>query len=57
MKREIKCENCTESMHQIGPFAKVKPEGQPAEKWDGILDFECINERCVDKGKIIKVKP
>ena len=41
-----KCEYCLEEMKQIGPFASIKPEGQPAKKWDGKIDYICINENC-----------
>ncbi len=55
MNNEVKCEKCNQPMRQIGPFAKVKPEGQPSEKWDGNLDFECRNDNCKNLGKIITV--
>ena len=33
-------------MHQMGPFADVKPEGQPAQKWDGVIEYQCTNSEC-----------
>ncbi len=56
MDYKVNCEKCGNPMHQIGPFASNKPEGQPSEKWDGFFDFECINDKCIDLGQIIKIK-
>lgn len=57
MDYKVECEKCNNLMHQIGPFATLKSEGQPTEKWDGLVDFECINKECENVGKIIKLKP
>ena len=57
MEQKIYCEVCDNLMHQIGPFARKMEEGKPAHKWDGYLDFECINENCQNKGKVIRIKP
>jgi hypothetical protein len=46
MEKE-KCQKCGTDMHQIGPFAKGMGEGESAEKWDGFLEFECINHPSV----------
>jgi len=42
-------------MRKIGPFATVKPEGQPAQKWDGVLQYECKNEKCEQYHKLTKI--
>lgn len=57
MDYKIECKKCNSLMYQIGPFATLKPEGQPTEKWDGLIDFECTNQECENVGKIIKLKP
>ncbi|MFA5000774.1 MAG: hypothetical protein WC531_00895 [Candidatus Paceibacterota bacterium] len=41
-------------MRQIGPFAQTKAEGEPAGKWDGVLDFQCVNPDCENYNKIIR---
>lgn len=56
MEHNVYCEKCNSLMHQIGPFARKMEEGQSAYKWDGYFDFECINEKCQNKGKVIKIK-
>lgn len=49
------CQKCGIEMRQIGPVAAVKPEGQPAQKWDGILKYECKNEKCEQHHKLIEI--
>lgn len=55
MEKEILCELCRKPMREIGPFASNKPEGQPAEKWDGTRKFQCINENCNRYQEIIEI--
>ncbi|MCX6754417.1 MAG: hypothetical protein NTU81_01130 [Candidatus Nomurabacteria bacterium] len=56
MNKDIKCKECLINMRQIGPFAGVMLEGQSAKKWDGFFNFECINQKCGNMGKLIKLK-
>ena len=56
MQDKLKCEKCGNAMRQIGPFASTKLEGQPSKKWDGHLDFQCINDECENVGKVITTK-
>ncbi len=55
MEKEIPCEGCGTSLRQIGPFASSKPEGLPAKKFDGVLEFQCVNEECIKYEKIIEI--
>lgn len=49
------CSKCGMEMRKIGPFARVKPEGEPAAKWDGVREFCCVNEECSECGKVVRV--
>ncbi len=51
----MKCEKCDKEMKQAGPFARVKREGEPADKWDGITEYQCINAKCSNFCRIIKI--
>lgn len=51
-----KCQKCGTEMRKIGPFATVKLEGQPSQKWDGVLKYECKNEKCENYNKLIEIK-
>lgn len=42
-------------MRRIGPFATVKPEGQPAQKLDSIRRYACKNEGCAQYHKLIEI--
>gem|GEM_PF-6831047 len=42
-------------MHQIGPFAELKKEGEPSSKWDGIIKYQCINQDCEKYEQIIEI--
>jgi hypothetical protein len=35
---------------------KTKAEGEPADKWDGVLTYQCINPKCENFCKIFKQK-
>ncbi len=52
----MKCKKCQQEMHQIGPFANVKPEGAPSAKDDGIIQHQCTNEECENYEKHIPVR-
>lgn len=49
------CQKCGIEMKKIGPLATVKPEGQPSQKDIGIWEYVCINEKCVQYNKSIKI--
>lgn len=55
MRQEILCELCGKPMRQIGPYASQKPEGQPSEKFDGKLWFQCSQEECENSKKIVEI--
>lgn len=55
MKEEVLCELCRKPMRQIGSFATRKVEGQPSEKWDGKLKFQCLDEDCNRYQEIIEI--
>jgi len=50
----MKCDACHEPMHQIGPFAERVREGQPIPKWDGLTEYECVNDQCTNYQTKIK---
>lgn len=52
----MKCKKCEQEMHQIVPFADVKPEGQSATKWDGITKYQCTNEECENYERMIEIR-
>jgi len=51
----MKCKKCNQEMHKIGPFADYKPESKKSQKWDDCIEYECINEKCSEFKKIIRV--
>lgn len=55
MEKEILCELCRKPMREIGPFASIKLEGQPAEKDNGKRKFQCLNENCNKYEEIIEI--
>lgn len=48
MNHTIRCKNpkCGKILKKIGPFATVKPEGQPAQKYDGTITLICPDSDC-----------
>lgn len=54
MNQTTECSECGRNMKQIGPFAELKPEGEPAKKWDGSLEYSCTNESCKNYGVVIR---
>lgn len=50
-----KCDLCNEPMHQIGPFADLKKEGEPASKWNGVTKYQCTNQACEKYEQIIEI--
>ena len=52
----MNCEKCHKEMRKIGPFARIKSEGEPSYKWDGMLQYQCLNDYCEDYQIIVTVK-
>jgi len=48
------CESCGKPMRKIGPFAQVKPEGEPAAKFDDIYRYECSTEECFAFNQVVE---
>lgn len=55
MTSKQKCEKCGSELMQSGPYAHVKPEGEPAHKGLDEINFWCNNEDCKDFNKNIRV--
>lgn len=50
------CEVCSEQMKKIGPFASAVRVDGSVEVWDGIVSYQCVNEKCSAYLKIIEHK-
>lgn len=53
----MKCEKCGKDMSEIGPFARVIREGQPAQRFDAVRKYNCKNEECENYAKVIVIMP
>lgn len=54
MENNRNCDVCGNEMYKIGPFARARVEGQPDVKFDGIHEYQCINNQCSENEKIVK---
>lgn len=54
-EKKIKCRKCGQEMKKSGPYSHCKDEGESAYKGPHTVYYCCMNEKCENFYKTIKI--